>query len=418
MTHTTQPDHDAQALADARRRAAAPAAQVLQRGMPVGRVLRGDTHLEYHPFGDAGRGDTTPGGRIPLALEALTGLLPEGPRREVLAAALGCAVDDDLALLLGAGADLLGDLRVVPWGAANEAPGADNDASGAGSPVALRIGAHADFTDVGRAYDPQAIPGVQRKCSAVLAGNDDQAAVEEHPVDTGVPGILKVGDPDLPGLVANEARHLAVARTELHIPVADCIVLHDVAGTPGLYLPRFDRQHLDGTVVALPHYDGAAVLGIDSADKYEVPTETLISALSEVCVDPGEAAANLFTQVAYSWLCGGGDLHAKNVGCYAPPGAPGFQVAPLYDVVCTAIYGDMTMALSIGGRRKNIRQRHLLSLAQQVGLEQSQAWVLLRRALAAARMIDLRATVRPCGVSESAIYGAERELRSRWYEVA
>lgn len=48
-------------------------------------------------------------------------------------------------------------------------------------------------------------------------------------------------------------------------------------------------------------------------------------------------------------MTGNGDLHAKNVFILEALHA-GFVVAPVYDIPCTLLYGDDTMALPVASR--------------------------------------------------------------------
>ncbi|MFC5938550.1 HipA domain-containing protein [Corynebacterium choanae] len=51
-------------------------------------------------------------------------------------------------------------------------------------------------------------------------------------------------------------------------------------------------------------------------------------------------------------MTGKGDLHAKNISIL-DDGAGRWNVAPMYDVISTVFYRDMTMALPIAGRTKD-----------------------------------------------------------------
>lgn len=84
-------------------------------------------------------------------------------------------------------------------------------------------------------------------------------------------------------------------------------------------------------------------------------------------------------------------------------------MAPVYDVPCTALYRDMTMALSVDGRVKGLRRRHWEALADAVGLPPRAADAAMRRALAAADRVDLSALP----FDGFPLHGAQRELRHR-----
>lgn len=67
----------------------------------------------------------------------------------------------------------------------------------------------------------------------------------------------------------------------------------------------------------------------------------------------------------------------------------GYVVAPIYDVPCTLIYGDITMALPIAGKSKNFRARHWTEFAAGIGLPQRSAASANAAALKAAASVDL-----------------------------
>lgn len=84
-------------------------------------------------------------------------------------------------------------------------------------------------------------------------------------------------------------------------------------------------------------------------------------------------------------------------------------VVPLYDVPCTLLYGDNTLALTVAGKSKNLKARHWAEFAGFLGLPPKAAATADRLAPAAAgaiRLEDLPFTGSP-------LRGAQRELRSR-----
>jgi serine/threonine-protein kinase HipA len=70
-----------------------------------------------------------------------------------------------------------------------------------------------------------------------------------------------------------------------------------------------------------------------------------------VCHTPALALAGreLIRQLAFAYLTGNGDAHAKNFSV-RQDAAGEWTVSPGYDVSCSYVYGDATMALSIGTR--------------------------------------------------------------------
>ena len=331
------------------------------------------------------------GGALPAFF---AGLLPEGHRLTVLKNATKTSFDDELTLLLAVGSDVPGDVQVVPAGEPPAEPAALADTS---RPEEL------DFSFLANTVDLHGIPGVQRKTSASMLTTP--LALRGHRY------LLKLDPPEHPHLVENEAAHLKGAKA-LKIPVAKSSVIADRNGLPGLLVERFDRvRTADGVWHRLPLEDGTQVLGLPPASKYGVSSEQVAAALSGICKAPLVASRNLYLQFLFAWLTGNGDLHAKNVAVLGGPG--GFVMAPVYDVPCTLLYGDETLALPVSGKTKNLKARHWAEFADTLGLPQRAAAGANRTALAAAAAIRLEEL--PFGGSP--LRGAQRELRFRRQEL-
>ena len=194
--------------------------------------------------------------------------------------------------------------------------------------------------------------------------------------------ILKLNAPEFPFVVENEFLMFRYAR-RLRIPAAGVQLVHDVAGRAGLLVERFDRVTTsDGGTVRLAVEDGAQVLGLYPADKYSVPYSEVCAALAAHCAAPLPALRNLALQLAFAWLTGNGDLHAKNVSMVQTERGE-YTIAPVYDIPSTVVYGDKTLALGIGGKKSGISRKHFLSWAQRLGLPERAALRVLDLALKA-----------------------------------
>ena len=225
--------------------------------------------------------------------------------------------------------------------------------------------------------------------------------------------LLKLDPRDHPHLVDNEALHLKAARM-LKLPVANNRLVLNSNGRPGLLVERFDRKAASGadnpTRLALE--DAMQVLDLPPASKYAVSTEQVIEALVLQCQAPVLARRNLYLQFVVAWLTGNGDLHGKNVSILADEHGR-FSVAPIYDIPCTLIYGDDTMALTIAGKTKNLKKRHWAELAKLLGLADRAAHSANQLALKAASTVNLR----ELPFDGSPLHGAQRELRFRHMEL-
>lgn len=330
---------------------------------------------------------TVPSGGVP---PFFAGLLPEGHRLTVLREAVKTSLDDELSLLLAVGADAPGDVQVVPAG---QSPVEPEPLADSARPQEL------DFTVLAEAVDLHALPGVQDKASAAML---------TAPLATrGARLILKLDPPRHPHLVENEALHLTAAKG-LRIPVAQGTVVVDRHGRPGLLVERFDRVRDGEDWVRLPVEDAAQIMGLSPAAKYNVESEDAVSALAAACKAPVVAARNLYLQFVFAWLTGNGDLHAKNVSVLGGRRG-GFVVAPVYDVPCTLLYDDDSLALPVDGKTRNLRSRHWAAFAQAVGLPERAALAANALALRAASAVDLKALP----FAGSPLNRTERELRHR-----
>ena len=186
-----------------------------------------------------------------------------------------------------------------------------------------------------------ALPGVQDKTSAAMINLPVARAGERF--------ILKLNPiGEYPHLVENEAFFLDAARASgLTVPPHDLVTDRD--GAPGLLVRRFDRSTVDGELRALAVEDGCQVADRPPADKYLLGSGQVFAALAAVCDAPTLAGRELIRQLAFAYLTGNGDAHAKNFSVLQDLSGE-WRVSPVYDVPCSQVYGDTTMALSIGGR--------------------------------------------------------------------
>ena len=335
----------------------------------------------------------TPAGALP---PFFAGLLPEGHRLSVLRDATKTSLDDELTLLLAVGADAPGDVQVVPTGENPVEPAPLADTS---RPEEL------DFAALANAVDRHAIPGVQDKASASMLTTPLSLRGQRY--------LLKLDPPNHAHLLANESAHLSAAK-ELKIPVAKSRIITDMHGLPGLLVERFDRvQDKDRSGVRLPMEDGAQVMGLPPASKYSVTSEDVAAALAGRCKAPLVASRNLYLQFVFAWLTGNGDLHAKNLSILGGRHG-GFAMAPIYDIPCTLLYGDDSLALPVSGKTKNLKARHWADFAATLGLPQRAADKANALALSAAEKVKLEGLP----FTGSPLRGALRELRFRRGEVA
>lgn len=217
-----------------------------------------------------------------------------------------------------------------------------------------------------------------------LAGAQDKLPVVFDGRRVGLPmngspstHILKPAIRTLEGSVINEAFSLRLA-SAIGIPVAESIVLN--AGDEQILLvKRYDRLNDAGVIRRVHQEDFCQAMGVISESKYQNeggPGFPEAFALLRQATRPSVLnVLTLFDYAVYSVLIGNHDAHGKNYSLLY--GDKGAVIAPLYDVLSTTIYAELTdkMAMKIGGKYKftEIMDRHWLRFADDCGLSKSHA---------------------------------------------
>lgn len=252
------------------------------------------------------------------------------------AATMTRTADGTVFRYLPVGADAIGDVQVVPAGIEpTEVPpriAIDDVADISFADLLVELGIHAQRT---------ALPGVQDKTSAAMINLPVARAGERF--------VLKLNPPgEYPHVVENEDFFLSAARASgLSVPTHRLVADRD--GALALLVQRFDRVTRNGALRMLAVEDGCQAANRPPADKYLLSSEETFAALAGACGAPVVAAGDLIRQLAFAYLTGNGDAHAKNFSVRQDETGE-YRVSPVYDVPCTHVYGDTTMALSIAGR--------------------------------------------------------------------
>lgn len=190
--------------------------------------------------------------------------------------------------------------------------------------------------------------------------------------------IVKAAASDYPGLAANEYLCLTAARLAgIEVPEA---ALSDDGQM--LVVERFDLvEHDDGRIERLGFEDIAALAGLRVRDvlsdrKYQGSYQRVAELLRSLRLHAG-CLHRFFEQVAFSVMVRNGDAHLKNFGVLYRSEAD-VRLAPLYDVVTTAIYKyqrypggplleDRTLALKLFAGRHETRAYPDAALLSEFG---------------------------------------------------
>lgn len=173
---------------------------------------------------------------------------------------------------------------------------------------------------------------------AGIAGVQPKIMVPDRPTVPIPSLIVKAASPAYPGLAANEYLCLSTAR-RAGIETPGFELSHD---GQMLILDRFDLvTHTDGHIERLGFEDIAALAGLRVRDvlsdrKYQGSYQRVAELLRQLQL-PARELHRFFEQVALSVMVRNGDAHLKNFGVLYRT-ASDIRLAPLFDVVTTAIY--------------------------------------------------------------------------------
>lgn len=307
------------------------------------------------------------------------GLLPEGGKRRQIAKTLQVSAQNDYALLDKLGGECAGAVSLSEVDQASVSSSA-NDTVQWLSDLQLRQVLDDMPLRPMRAGDKGlrlSLAGAQDKLPVVL-GPDGRIGLPMN----GLPSthILKPPIPSVEGSVFNEAFCMALA-TALRLDVAPSRIHHVQAGGlddpahPYLLVTRYDRTvGGDGNIQRLHQEDFCQAMGVFTEHKYQNeggPGLAQAFALLRRATRPSAPhILKLLDCVVFNALVGNHDAHGKNFSLLYLSQGP--VLAPLYDLLCTAVYPALTdkMAMKIGSRYKftELQSRHWDAFALEAGL--------------------------------------------------
>jgi len=279
-----------------------------------------------------------------------SGLLPDEGARQRLAGALGISAGNAFGLLEVIGGECAGALSLYPVGKAP--PPTDED--GVELLTASRL------EEILGKLRERPLLGGEEGVRLSLAGAQDKLAVCVEGENIGLAKggrptthILKPFIQALDGTVENELFCLRLA-ARLKLPVPAVEMRHGGA-IPFLLVERYDRApHADGTIARLHQEDFCQALSVPPELKYEEEggpgTEKSLDLIDRATARPAADRLNFIRALIFHYLVGNADAHAKNYALLYRGRTP--DLAPLYDVVCTAAYPRLAkkQAMTIGGR--------------------------------------------------------------------
>jgi serine/threonine-protein kinase HipA len=281
-------------------------------------------------------------------------LLPEEDVRAQLALVTGISASNDYRLLERFGGDVAGAVTLLPAGESPEEPGLEEV-----EPLS------AERLDELLNALPQrplaADAGGEVRLS--LAGAQSKLPVAEAeggfalPHGSGQPTthILKPEPERFPGLVANEFFCMRLAAA-VGLEVAEVERAETISGLPYLIVTRYDRDLTQEPVRRLHQEDLCQALGKLYIEKYQAEggpgVVDAMALIDDASTAPARDRPQLWLALVFNVLIGNCDAHGKNYSLLYDSRAP--SLAPLYDLVSTAVYDELAdlLAMSIDGARE------------------------------------------------------------------
>jgi serine/threonine-protein kinase HipA len=279
-----------------------------------------------------------------------SGLLPDEGARQKLAGALGVSAGNAFGLLEIIGGECAGALSLYPAG--KTPPISDDD--GVEFLTEERLG---EILDKLR---ERPLLGGEEGVRLSLAGAQDKLAVC---VEGDRVGLAKGGRPTthvlkpviqaLDGTVENELFCLRLAaRLKLPVPSAE---LRRNGKVPFLLVERYDRvKDKSGHIMRLHQEDFCQALSVPPELKYEEEggpgIERCLDLIGRATARPAADRLGFIRMLIFHYLIGNADAHGKNYALLYRNTTP--DLAPFYDIVCTAAYPSLAkkLAMKIGDR--------------------------------------------------------------------
>ncbi len=307
------------------------------------------------------------------------GILPEGQKRELIAKNLGISARNDYAMLEQIGGECAGAVTFIP----------------VGQSLPDRNYRYRQLSDEVLAGILKELPRRPLMAGAEdirlsLAGAQDKIAVHVSGDKISLPlggapstHILKPAIEHFEGVVFNEAVCMRAA-SAAGLPTAE-VEFRQVEEIDYLLVERYDRQKRmvpggPSFYERLHQEDFCQALGVASEMKYQSEGGPLLkqcfALLREVSKVPIIDLQRLLDAVIFNVLIGNHDAHSKNFSFTYGEGAlitgKDVQLAPLYDLVSTVYYPELTpnMAMKVGGESKSekLRPRNFEKLAMEANL--------------------------------------------------
>lgn len=221
-----------------------------------------------------------------------------------------------------------------------------------------------------------AVTGVQPKLSLSLVQDVMQNSKQRFTI-TGALGsnfIFKPPSPLYPEMPANE--HVTMRMAESYgLRVVPSSLIRLQSGELGYITKRIDRK-TDGTKIHM--MDMFQIT--EAQDKYRSSLEKISNAVHKYSDNTMLDKIFFFELVLFCFLTGNNDMHLKNFSMIKS--ISGWTLAPAYDLLNVNIVipdDNEELALTLEGKKKNLKRKHFDHLAKNLGLTDRQTQGVYKR---------------------------------------
>jgi len=226
------------------------------------------------------------------------------------------------------------------------------------------------------------VPGVQKKLSLHLTeGREPRLTLVNYP--TGY--ILKPQTEEYPALPEMEYLVMRMAQAT-KISTVPFALVKSAQNTFAYITKRIDRVRTKSNVSMLAMEDFCQLDGRLTEDKYRGSYERCGKLVTGYSAASGADLAELFLRVVFSFAVGNSDMHLKNFSLIEGKESSGeFTMSAAYDMLSANVVlpGDKEqLALTLNGKKQNIRRKDFLIFAETIGLPTVSAERLIQRVVA------------------------------------
>lgn len=222
------------------------------------------------------------------------------------------------------------------------------------------------------------VPGVQKKLSLHLSLDmDTRLTIVDYP--TGY--ILKPQTEEYSNLP--EFEDLAMRLAELASIQTVPHALIKINEKCAYITKRIDRDILEEHISMYAMEDFCQLSNRLTLDKYKGSYENCGRIIKKYSICPGLDLSELFLRVVFSFVIGNSDMHLKNFSLKeTAPGNRQFSLSTAYDLLPVNIIlptDEEQFALTLNGKKRNIRKKDFMIFAENCGITSKSAQNMVKK---------------------------------------